>query len=234
MTDHGPATVSSFWLDETEVTVTHFRQFADAFTGPPAQGAGKHPDLANSGWQRTWNDSLPENEAALSASLHCNHDWETWNDLPGVRERFPVACVSYYVAFAYCVWSGGRLPTEAEWEYAASGGSQQRLFPWGNAAPTSELALFDTYAPAAGPRLAGMSRYGQLDMAGSVYEWALDYYAPYPDVCDRCAEVYDGTERALRGGSFLQEAEYLSNSARYSFDPSQALGNVGVRCAYDP
>lgn len=202
-----------FCMDLYEVTAKEYRDCASV---------GKcRPSAREVDWQ-----NITPNDKTIYSALCTLSDPE--------KAEHPVNCVTWEMAHTYCNKNDKRLPTEAEWEYAASGGSQQRLFPWGNAAPTSELALFDTYAPAAGPRLAGMSRYGQLDMAGSVYEWALDYYAPYPDVCDRCAEVYDGTERALRGGSFLQEAEYLSNSARYSFDPSQALGNVGVRCAYDP
>lgn len=228
------AKLSSFELDELEVTVGRFRRYAEFSPGVPETGAGAHPAIAGSGWQSDWNGSLPLTQESLNSSLHCNYDWETWTDEPGGREDYPLTCASYYVAFAFCAWSGGRLPTEAEWEYAASGGAAQRIYPWGNGEPSSELALFGAarLAPAGGHR-AGMARFGQLDLAGSAWEWTLDLYDRYPKVCDDCAQLQSGLERVRRGGGFLDGPEQLRTDYRHHADPQLSLGQIGFRCAYD-
>jgi formylglycine-generating enzyme required for sulfatase activity len=230
-----PADVSSFQLDELEVTVGRFRAYVSSFSGAPEAGAGAHPEIEASGWRSEWDARLPSSKESLLASLHCNFDWETWSDEPAEREDYPLTCASYYVAFAFCAANGGRLPTEAEWEYAASGGAQQRTYPWGDGEPSLELALFDSaaIAPAGGHR-SGMARFGQLDLAGSAWEWTLDLYRPYPERCDDCAELDNGLERVLRGGAFLYDAEFLTAAYRYHTDPQLALGEVGFRCAYGP
>jgi formylglycine-generating enzyme len=228
------AKVSSFELDELEVTVGRFRQYAEFSPGVPETSAGEHPEIAGSGWQGEWNGLLPLTQDSLNSSLHCNYDWETWTDEPGEREDYPLTCASYYVAFAFCAWSGGRLPTEAEWEYVASGGKAQRAYPWGNAEPSSDLALFEAprLAPAGGHR-AGMARFGQLDLAGSAWEWTLDRYDRYAKTCDDCAQLMSGLERVLRGGGFVDGAEQLRTDYRHHTDPQLSLGQVGFRCAYD-
>ena len=228
------AKVSSFELDEVEVTVGRFRRYADYSPGVPEANAGAHSEIPSSGWQPEWNGLLPLTQEALNSSLHCNYDWETWTDESGEREDYPLTCASFYVAFAFCAWSGGRLPTEAEWEYAASGGAAQRAYPWGNAEPSSELALFQASrgAPVGGHR-AGMARFGQLDLAGSVWEWTLDLYDRYPKHCDDCAQLKSGNERVLRGGGFVDGAEQLRADYRHRTDPQLSLGQVGFRCAYD-
>jgi formylglycine-generating enzyme len=228
------AAVSTFELDELEVSVAQFREYVEAFAGPPAAGAGEHPEVPQSGWRDEWVADFPASREALIAGLHCNPNWETFSDAPGDREQFPVTCVTYYEAFAYCAWRGGRLATEAEWEFAAAGGAQRRLYPWGSDAPAPELALYagESLAPG-GSRVAGAGRFGQLDLAGSVWEWTLDWFAPYPANCDRCAEVENGFERVLRGGDWLGEASYLQASYRFRRDPALPAGNVGIRCAYD-
>jgi formylglycine-generating enzyme required for sulfatase activity len=228
------AKVSTFELDELEVTVGRFRQYAELSPGVPETGAGAHPAVAGSGWRGDWNGLLPLTQESLNSSLHCNYDWETWTDESGGREDYPLTCASFYVAVAFCAWSGGRLPTEAEWEYAASGGAAQRIYPWGNGEPSSELALFGAarLAPAGGHR-AGMARFGQLDLAGSAWEWTLDLYERYPNSCDDCAQLQSGIERVLRGGGFVDGPEQLRTDYRHHTDPQVSLGQVGFRCAYD-
>lgn len=228
------AAVSVFELDELEVTVARFRRYVREFAGPPPAGAGSHRHLNNSGWRSEFDDSLPATRDALLESLRCNAGWATWSDEPGELERYPITCVSYYVAFGFCAWSGGRLPTEVEWEYTAAGGAQQRPYPWGDREPNATLALFSSLSlEPAGARPAGRARFGQLDLAGSVQEWVLDRYAPYPAACDPCAELESGSERVVRGGDWLVEGDALHSWQRFAFDPTLALGNVGFRCAYD-
>ena len=229
-----PAALSAFRLDELEVTVGRFRRYVAAFAGPPQEGAAAHPEVAGSGWRGEWSASFPASRAALLEGLRCNATWETWTDAPGEREQYPLTCATYYVAFAFCASSGGRLPTEAEWEYAATGGTQERVYPWGDSHPSREHALYEalTLVPA-GSHLPGRSRFGQLDLAGSVWEWSLDFYAPsYPAHCDRCAEVESGSQRVLRGGDWLGDAEFLAGSYRFFAEPAVPRGNVGFRCAY--
>ncbi|MBS2020157.1 MAG: SUMF1/EgtB/PvdO family nonheme iron enzyme [Deltaproteobacteria bacterium] len=125
-----PATVSSFALDKYEVTVGRFRAFVGAggatTTKPPAVGAGSHPKIPNSGWQSGWSTFLPSTIAELEKSL----DGGTWTPAAGANEQRPITNVSWFLAFAFCAWDRGRLPTYAEWTYASSGGSEQRLYPW--------------------------------------------------------------------------------------------------------
>jgi formylglycine-generating enzyme required for sulfatase activity len=182
------ATVSDFYLDEYEVTVGRFRKFVEQFDGtPPPDGAAAHPLIAGSGWDGAWNTSLASWQATLIGNVTCSSSYQTWRDTPSGTEERPVNCVSWYEAFAFCAWDGGRLPTEAEWEYAAAGGSENRLYPWGNATPDNTLAAFGClYAgtsscafediAAVGSLPAGAGRWGHKHLAGNMYEWALDWY----------------------------------------------------------
>jgi sulfatase modifying factor 1 len=141
------ATVSSFRLDKYEVTVARYRAFVEAGEGslakPPATGSGAHPKIPNSGWNAEWNDPvkalLPTNTEALKSALSGG----TWTSAPGANENRPITNVTWFMAFAFCAWDGGRLPTNAEWNYAAAGGSEQRLYPWMGTDINESYASYD-------------------------------------------------------------------------------------------
>lgn len=127
-----PASISPFSLDKYEVTVGRMRAFVAAGgvtqLAPPAPGAGANPKIPGSGWSAGWNFLLPANAVALRASFA--HTSATWTDQPAANERLPINNVSWFIAFAFCAWDGGRLPTYAEMNLAAAGGSEQRAYPW--------------------------------------------------------------------------------------------------------
>ncbi len=242
-----PATVSDFRLDKYEITVGRFRKFVAAYaqTMTPA-GAGKNPNNASDpGWSASWNTSLPADAGALTTALKCNVSAQTWTDGTGGNEHRPINCINWYTALAFCIWDGGRLPTEAEWNYAAAGGSEQRAYPWGASVPGTDanLAVYGCYYGASGTcsgvaniapvgSAPGNGKYGQADLAGNVWEWNLDWYAaPYAKPCSDCAEFTTGTTRVLRGGTFNNNAYYLLSKIRYSDAPTVRYPNQGARCA---
>jgi sulfatase modifying factor 1 len=240
-----PATVSDFYLDKYEITVGRFRVFVNAGRGtqstPPGEGTGAHPRITGSGWSSTWNTNLPASTAALETALQCHADYQTWTDTPGSNESMPVNCLDWYTAFAFCAWDGGRLPTEAEWNYAASGGSEHRYYPWSS--PPTSTTIDDSYAvycggtcklQSVGTRPKGDGRWGQSDLGGNAWEWTLDWGGgSYPMPCHDCAAVTAGSYRAFRSGSNDDIAATLRSAVRHVYYPEHR-GNIGVRCARNP
>jgi formylglycine-generating enzyme required for sulfatase activity len=249
-----PATISDFRLDTYEVTVGRFRRFVESYPGSmPATGAGKNPNNgADPGWGGTWNGLLPADQAALRSALKCNAVYQTWTDTAGGNENRPVNCVSWHEAFAFCIWDGGRLPTEAEWNFAAAGGAEQREYPWSN--PPSSTTIDCSYAShhdgtdccgdgQAGCALTdvvlvgakspkGDGRWGHSDLAGNVNEWVLDWYHPaYPTPCTDCADLTTTTNRVVRGGSYYLPASAQLTSARRQNLPTDRFNTAGIRCA---
>jgi formylglycine-generating enzyme required for sulfatase activity len=246
------ATVASFNLDTFEVTVGRFRAFVQQYDGTgPAEGVAAHPLIAGSGWQAAWNSSLPPFQADFISRLNCNHNYQTWTDTPGVNELYPINCVSWYEAFAFCAWDGGRLPTEAEWEYAAAGGDENRLFPWGQQTPDNTLAVFNcqwggtpgSCAPndlaPVGSAPGGRARWGHHDAAGSMAEWAFDgysggWYSAAGNSCINCANLVDSSLRVGRGAHWAFYAAGLRAVQRYGYQPTTRGSYLGFRCARTP
>jgi formylglycine-generating enzyme len=240
------ASLSTFWLDKYEVTVGRFRAFLDDFQGAPGAGAGEHPLIAASGWKAEW--TLPT-AGAIKSGLNCHSTLSTWKEpaVDAAHETLPINCLDWYLAFAFCAWDGGRLPTEAEWEYAATGGVDMTPYPWGSATPTpTEYAVYDcksdgvagcaaTDILGVGSLVKGKSPFGQFDQAGSLWEWTLDVHATYPATCKDCANLATGTQRTIRGGSFFSTFNYISPRYRSPRDPlaSTVTEYTGVRCARD-
>lgn len=242
------ATVSDFRLDKYEITVGRFRAFANAGYGtqaqPPAAGAGANPYLDGTGWDDGWNTNLVTDAATLmsKAGVECSATLQTWTETPEGNEDRPMNCLTWYEAFAFCAWDGGFLPTEAEWNYAAAGGSEQRYYPWSSAYPPGATAIEATDAVYDAARTAnvgsrsptGDGRYGQADLAGNVWEWVLDGYGAYPTPCADCANLTDGPQRVIRGGGFFNFPSPLRAAGRYSYDPTKRYSDIGVRCARIP
>jgi formylglycine-generating enzyme required for sulfatase activity len=232
--------------------------------GLPEAGAGKHAHLSaaeglngggdggtfETGWDPTWNAMFATQQAQWDTNLSCAGS-ATWSPSRAGNDSRPINCVTWYEAYAFCIWDGGFLPSEAEWNYAAAGGADQRLYPWGPTPPgtSSEYADYGCYYPqltpcnevassnvapvGAFPMGAGL--FGQLNLAGNVAEWTLDFYdEPYVVPCRDCAALTQGAQRVFRGGSFDRGVESLYTSARVPADPAARYQDVGVRCARVP
>jgi formylglycine-generating enzyme required for sulfatase activity len=258
-----PATVSGFRLDTYLVTVGRFRQFVAASVAgwAPAAGSGKHvhlnagrglADSAGPGYEPGWaaadSVQLPAALTDWRARLNCEPSFQTWTDEPGPNEALPMNCVDWYEAYAFCIWDGGFLPSESEWEYAAAGGDEEREYPWGAEAPSSYLYIVSdcNYPTAAnactsaaniapvGTASLGAGRWGQLDLAGELAEWTLDWLAPYVVPCQDCVYLTDFSYRVLRGGSFGTDTDNIFPTARDGDVPGSRNAFYGVRCARAP
>ena len=245
-----PATVSAFSLDKYEVTVGRFRKFVEAGMGtgehPPPSAAGARTlngSPQQGGWDPAWNADLAPDTATIVAKVKCDGTFQTWTDAPGANEELPINCVTWYEAFAFCAWDGGFMPTEAEWNFAAAGGGEQRAYPWSSPAGSTTIdCTVANYRDCTNPpdgsahRVGnespkGDSLWGQADLAGNVWEWTLDnYQTPYATPCDDCAFIIESTLRVTRGGSFRTDVPDLRTGSRL-YVPAANRFDYGVRCA---
>jgi len=261
-----PATVSSFRLDKYLVTVGRFRQFVNAVFPPdggsgwlPASGAGKHLHLNGGnglnatagGYEPGWVVTDDVHIVPTDGSLPCG-PYATWTNTAGTQENLPINCVSWYEAFAFCIWDGGFLPSEAEWEYAAAGGSQQREYPWGSTDPgtINQYAIYSSGTGVApvGTATLGSGLWGQFDLAGELWEWNLDSWydvaafvdgSPgpgnvYVEPCVDCAVTTDVGSQVIRGGSYKSDALDLTPPRRNVDDATGGFDDDGFRCARTP
>ena len=252
-----PATVSSFVLDKYLVTVGRFRAFVDAGMGTqstaPTAGAGVHAQIPDSGWNASDDDNLVATTADLTTAVQCSSTYQTWTDVAGANENLPMNCITWYEAFAFCIWDGGYLPTETEWNYAAAGGSEQRAYPWSSPASSTTVGCTDanyginnpsgTYCvkgtTGAANRVGGESptgdgKFGQSDMGGNMFEWTLDWFASYVNPCSDCANLTAATDRVLRGGSFANSANDMRTGFRDVSTPAGRYYTFGARCVRMP
>lgn len=245
------ANVDKFRLDKFEVTVGRFREFVEAYpASKPAAGAGAHSQIPNSGWKSAW--TLPAGRIELESNLKACGSRSTWMNPPSTYENRPINCVSWEIAFAFCAWDGGRLPTEAEWQRAAAGDSGNRYYPWhqNDSEISSSRAVYDCGGDTTcdindillvGSKPNGVGSWGHMDLGGSVWEWVLDYSGVYPAQCDNCAQLSDqGSGRILRGGGWrsrpasgMYPVYELSTFGRGTTNYAY-LDNRGLRCARNP
>ena len=194
-----------------------------------------------------------------------SHDHDVFDPLcnvrdPSGREKHPINCVEWDMASTFCAAEGGRLPTEAEWEFAARSADGRR-YPWGDDDPTGDrlnacgsecvawgkknhvevkamYASDDGFANTApvGSFPAGKSRFGLEDVVGNVWEWVADWSAPYAATAQSDPKGPDtGTAKVIRGGAWNgSEPAWVRPTFRYWNDPKTKSYGVGFRCAADP
>jgi formylglycine-generating enzyme required for sulfatase activity len=205
--------LGGFWIDQTEVTNAQFAAFLNE-RGAQTEGGATWLDLQDEDCliERSGDELQPKDDYAAH----------------------PVIEVSWYGAAAYCEWAGARLPTEAEWEYAARG-PEGRTYPWGDEAPTcdrAQYAICSGRTIPAGSLPEGASWCGALDMAGNVWEWVNDWYGDYPSGRQvNPLGPSSGEYRVLRGGSWDDVADDVRGAYRYGLLPDDTFINGGFRCA---
>jgi formylglycine-generating enzyme len=237
-----PATITTtFRVDRYEATVGRFRKFVESGAGtksnPPADGAGAHPQQPwATGWYSGWNTYLANDTAQLQVLLKCDA-LSPWTDSPGANETRPVTCVNWYTAFAFCAWDGGRLPTEAEWNYAAAGGASQKVYSTAYY-PTNVATIVVCNAPQSKPvgsEQHGYSPWWQFDMSGNVEEWTFDKKWSYPMPCVDCVSLSyappPGVQgRATRGGNYTTCTNVTTTFRNLEPELTRKL-ELGFRCS---
>ncbi|GAB3557100.1 formylglycine-generating enzyme family protein [Spirosoma fluminis] len=266
-----PVTLKGFWMDQHEVTNAQFAQFV-AETGyvTVAERPLNPQDYPGVSPVQLVPGSAVFTPPAQPVSLNNPLQW--WEYVGGANWRHPkgpnstilgheddpVVQVSYEDATAYATWTGKRLPTEAEWEWAALGGKRSPVYYWGNQLTPGgkwraniyqgsfpqKNTLEDGYAEAAPVKTFPANAYGLYDMEGNVWEWCQDYYRPdYYQHSPKNnpqgpSDSYDSQEptaikRVQRGGSFLCSDQYCNRykaGSRGKGEVSSASNNLGFRC----
>lgn len=235
---------------------------SNAQFGEFAETTGHRTDCERLGWSFVFAGLLPDDFPDTRGVAHAPW-WRqvygaTWrhpegpgSDLTG-RIDHPVVHVSWQDAAAYCAWADARLPTEAEWEFAARGGLAEKAFPWGDALePDSHrMNVWQGEFPASNSMADGFygtapvdafppNGYGLHNTTGNVWEWTADWF----DTSSRTREPVrnptgpaNGDLRVIKGGSYLCHASYCRRyriAARQGDGPDSSAGNVGFRCAAD-
>ncbi len=231
-----PVSVAPFELARAPVTNAEFAAFV-------ADGGYRRSELwREDGW--AWRSGCaaehPINWRADGPRGWRVRHFDRWQDL---SPHQPVIHVNWYEADAYCRWAARRLPTEAEWEFAATRGlgdpSDQSDYPWGDAAPTPGHANLDGFALGCADVAAcpdGDNRFGCRQLIGNVWEWTADTFAPYPgfapDAYREYSEPLFGRTKVLRGGAWPTRTRMITARYRNYFEPHRRDVFAGFRtCA---
>ncbi len=219
--------ISAFYMDKYEITHAQYGRFLEAVTDSEDRSMD-HPDQP---------DHLDHRQLYVD---------DTLND-----PQQPAVGINWYDAYAYCNWAGKRLPTEAEWEYAARGGGDvYRKYPWGNEEPDaggiwranfrsergSDVDGYHRSAPV-GSFPDGVSPFGIMDMAGNAEEFVSDwldfnYYKQTNGAQDPQGPL-GGRNKVIRGGSYGSDKYHIRVATRLYGSPDTKTGLLGIRCAQD-
>lgn len=217
--------ISAFYMDKYEITNAQYARFLEHVeeSGDRSMAHPDHPD------------NLDHRQRYIDEKL---------ND-----PLQPAVGINWFDAYAYCNWAGKRLPTEAEWEYAARGaGDVYRKYPWGNEEPDAEGIWRANYRPMAGSDLDGFARtapvgsypdgispFGIMDMAGNAEEWVQDWldinYYHKTDGAQDPQGPLSGRNKVIKGGSYGSDKYHVRIATRLYGAPHPKTELLGIRCA---